>query len=88
MPCTELLRLELSQPVQVPMVNVVAGLFRLLDCLLLQFVPNDKEEANLEREAEVKAALPKKIEPLFIMAIVWCVGARPTMHRGAPSDPS
>ena len=43
-PCTELLRLELKQPVPAVMPNTVAGVMRLLDAHFLPFLPEEGAE--------------------------------------------
>eukprot|EP00965_Chrysotila_dentata_P078922 2602070-Pleurochrysis_carterae.AAC.2 len=54
--------------------NVFAAVLRLLDCLLLQFVPKPDAEPNPEALAAATATLPKVVEPLFVMALTWAVG--------------
>ena len=74
--CTELLRLELEQPVACTMPNVICGLTRMLDCLFLPFVPKETgEEPDPEAVLAAKQKLPTLIEPLFLMGIIWSAGA-------------
>ena len=54
--CTELLRLELEQPVACTMPNVICGLTRMLDCLFLPCVPVDTGE---EPDPEVVREAPR-----------------------------
>ena len=73
-PCSEFLRLELKQPIAAVMPNTIAGVMRLLDCLLLQYVIDPQAEPDPEADKAKLEALPKVIEPLFFMALVWGVG--------------
>jgi dynein heavy chain len=73
-PCTELLRLELKQPVPAVMPNTVAGVMRLLDALFIPYLPEEGAEPDPEKEKAIKEALPTYITPLFFSALIWAVG--------------
>ena len=73
-PCTECLRLELKQPVAAVMPNTIAGVTRLLDCLVLPYLIDPNAEPDPDSDKEKMEALPKLIEPLFFMALIWGVG--------------
>ena len=77
-PMTELLRLEMSQPIPAVMPNTVAGIMRLLDCLFLPYIPDAGAEPDAEKEAAAKAALPTLIAPFFFFALTWAVGGTST----------
>jgi dynein heavy chain len=73
-PLSELLRLELSSPIVATMPNIFAGLSRLIDAFTLKFVPDAAAEPNPEAEAAVRELLPKVLEPIFFLALIWSVG--------------
>ena len=81
-PCTELVRLQLYQPVAAAPSNLVAALLRMLEALLLPYWPQkdgsgnnvELDEAGEAREAALTEAAPKILEPTFFMALTWSVG--------------
>ena len=73
-PCTELLRLEMSQPIGAVMPNTMAGIMRLLDCQFGPYVTDPTAEPDAEKEAAAKAAIPGLVTPFFFMALTWAVG--------------
>jgi len=73
-PLTELLRLEMKQPIASVMPGTVVGLTRLVDCLLLPYMIDPNAEPDPEADKAKIEALPKLIEPLFFMALIWAVG--------------
>ncbi|KAL1510265.1 hypothetical protein AB1Y20_006588 [Prymnesium parvum] len=77
-PASELLRLELPQAVAVTMPNAVAGLFRLLDCYMLPFLPAAGAEPDPEKEQAIAEQVPAFIEPMFMMALIWSIGGTTT----------
>ena len=54
-PCTELLRLELTQPIMAPVSSVFANILRVLECHLFSLLPDPSMEPNPEAEAATKA---------------------------------
>jgi len=73
-PCTELLRLELTQPIVAPMPAVFANILRVLECYLFSLLPDPAAEPDAEKEEKVKSMLPKLVEPVFFVALFWGVG--------------
>ena len=73
-PMTELLRLEMRQPIAAVMPNTVMGVMRLIDCLFLPYMIDPNAEPNPEADKAKIEAMPKLIEPLFFMALIWGVG--------------
>ena len=82
MPCTELVRLELYQPVAAVMPNTVAALHAAARGLLPAVLAAEGrarsnvelDEAGEAREAALTEAAPKILEPTFFMALTWSVG--------------
>ena len=73
---SELLRLELAQPVATTQPNQVCGLLRMLDCFFLPYLPLTKggEEPDPEKLKEQEEKLPSLVEPLFLLSFVWSYG--------------
>ena len=85
-PLTELLRLEMSQPIGAVMPNTIAGIMRLLDCFFLPYLPPVGVEPDPEKEKENKEALPGLVTPFFFMALTWAVGGTCTADSRAKFD--
>jgi dynein heavy chain len=73
-PCTELLRLELAQPIAAPMPAVIANILRVLECYLFALLPDPSAEPDAEAMEAMKERLPKLVEPAFFMSLIWGVG--------------
>jgi dynein heavy chain len=73
-PCIQFIRKQCAEPVPSVDNNLAASLMRIIDCILAPHVPLEGVPRSEEMENQL-ANILAHIEPIFIMALVWSVGA-------------
>ena len=73
-PCIQFIRKNCAEPVPSVDNNLAASLMRILDCIFAPFIPLEGV-ARTEDNENTLANIIAHIEPIFLMALVWSVGA-------------
>jgi len=73
-PSIEFVRKQCEEPVPSVDNNLATSMMRLIDCVLAPYVPVEGVQRTEEAENTL-AHVIQHIEPIFIMALIWSVGA-------------